>query len=74
MTSVSVTEGKPKVYQETGDSGKAVYRRFCGDCGSPLWLEVDSMPGMAYMALALFHADRGVGVEIFYKNAHREST
>lgn len=27
-------EGKPKVYVDTGGSGKSVHRHFCGDCGS----------------------------------------
>ncbi|KAF2113988.1 Mss4-like protein [Lophiotrema nucula] len=27
-------EGTPKVYVDTGGSGKSVHRHFCGDCGS----------------------------------------
>jgi hypothetical protein len=28
--------GVPKVFQDRGTSGQAVYRNFCPDCGSPL--------------------------------------
>ena len=34
-SAVSV-QGKMKTFHETGDSGKAVERRFCPDCGSAL--------------------------------------
>jgi hypothetical protein len=44
-TAVSV-RGELKTYEDTGDSGKPVHRRFCPNCGSGLIAEVDIMPGM----------------------------
>jgi hypothetical protein len=40
-------EGALKTYADQGDSGKAVSRRFCPECGSPIISEVEVMPGVA---------------------------
>lgn len=42
--SVSV-QGELKTYQDKGDSGQAVYRRFCPNCGSGVLADVEVMPG-----------------------------
>ncbi len=42
---VTVT-GELKTYQDTGDSGQPVYRRFCPNCGSGVIADVAVMPGM----------------------------
>ena len=42
----SVT-GEMKTYHDKGDSGKAVGRNFCPNCGSPILSEVEVMPGVA---------------------------
>jgi hypothetical protein len=39
-------QGTLKTYQDTGDSGKPVYRKFCPNCGSGVLGEADVMPGM----------------------------
>ena len=39
-------QGEIKTYQDTGDSGKPVYRRFCPNCGSGLIAEADALPGL----------------------------
>jgi len=39
-------QGTPKVYNDIGDSGKTVYRNFCGDCGSPLLTSLEASPGL----------------------------
>lgn len=72
VPSLIVIEGAPKVYKAHGDSGRPIYRRFCDNCGSPLWVEVDSVPGMAFVNGPIFNVDRSVGLEIWYKNAYRE--
>ena len=41
---VSLT-GALQTYQGTGDSGGAVFRRFCPGCGSHMAHEVEVMPG-----------------------------
>lgn len=38
--------GTTKTYRDVGDSGKPVYRHFCGDCGSPIYSKLDAMPGI----------------------------
>ena len=43
-TAVSV-QGELKTYDDTGDSGKLVHRRFCPNCGSGVVTDVDIMPG-----------------------------
>ena len=37
----------PATFHDVGDSGLPVRRRFCAKCGSPLFTELDSMPGVA---------------------------
>ena len=39
-----VTRGEPKLYVKTADSGNSVTRAFCGDCGSPLYVQVSTRP------------------------------
>jgi hypothetical protein len=39
-------QGELKTYQDTGDSGKPVYRRFCPNCGSGVLAEADVLPDL----------------------------
>ena len=39
-----VTQGAPKRYASTSDAGHTVTRSFCGDCGSPLYIQVSARP------------------------------
>jgi len=32
-----LTQGTPKRYEGIADSGRTLYRYFCGDCGSPIY-------------------------------------
>jgi hypothetical protein len=43
------TTGQLKTFEDTGESGQPVHRRFCPDCGSPIITEVDAMPGLAFI-------------------------
>lgn len=51
-TNVAVPEaayaqtGETKVFEDKGDSGQAVWRHFCPNCGSPILSKVAAMPGM----------------------------
>ena len=36
-SALSITQGKPKRYEAHADSGRTLYRHFCGDCGSPIY-------------------------------------
>lgn len=42
-------EGILKTYHDTGDSGAAVRRQFCPECGSPVFTRVESPPGMLFI-------------------------
>jgi hypothetical protein len=41
--------GPIKTFRDTGDSGKAVYRRFCPACGSPIVTDVEVMPALTFL-------------------------
>jgi hypothetical protein len=41
-----VTQGAPKLYVKTADSGNTVSRAFCPECGSPLFLRVSARPDL----------------------------
>lgn len=41
--------GITKTYQDKGDSGQAVERVFCPECGSPILSRVGAMPGMVFI-------------------------
>jgi hypothetical protein len=45
-----IVQGQLKTFSDKGDSGKAVYRRFCPSCGSSVLTEVDAMPGVIMIA------------------------
>lgn len=38
--------GVVKTFTKTGDSGKAIHRRFCPECGSGIVEEADALPDM----------------------------
>ena len=39
-------QGQLKTFNDKGESGKTVYRRFCPSCGSSMLSEIEVMPGM----------------------------
>jgi hypothetical protein len=41
--------GETKVYADSGDSGAAVMRHFCANCGSPILSKAGMMPGMVLL-------------------------
>jgi hypothetical protein len=41
--------GTLKTYEDHGDSGNMVLRRFCPDCGSPIMSEIAASPGLAIL-------------------------
>ena len=45
-----VLEGGPlTTYRDTGESGMAVQRKFCGTCGSPVLSEVEAAPTLVFL-------------------------
>jgi hypothetical protein len=41
--------GATQSYAVTGDSGSSVYRRFCSNCGSGVFLECDAYPDYIFL-------------------------
>ena len=39
-----ITQGAPKRFAARADSGRTLYRFFCGDCGSPLYSQREGAP------------------------------
>lgn len=50
--------GPLKKFADKGDSGLAVDRWFCAECGSPIWTEVEAMPGAAIVKAGCFDDTR----------------
>jgi hypothetical protein len=69
-SAVSV-EGELKTYQDTGDSGKAVFRRFCPSCGSGVLAEAEALPGVVIMLAGTLDdlSTYQPGMEIYCKSA-----
>ena len=40
----TITQGAPKRYAALADSGRTLYRYFCGDCGSPIYSQRAATP------------------------------
>lgn len=47
--SFKITKGAPKEFTKTADSGQAVTRHFCADCGAPLLTSSPGNPDMVYV-------------------------
>lgn len=43
-SSFALTQGTPKRYADKADSGRTLYRYFCGGCGSPLYAHRETSP------------------------------
>lgn len=67
---VSVT-GDLKTYEDTGDSGQKVLRKFCPNCGSSLIGEVAVMPGVTMILAGSLDEPAAFtpGMEIYCKSA-----
>lgn len=48
-TSSLAIEGETRVYRGTGTTGKPTLRRFCPQCGSPLFTEAEAFAGMSFV-------------------------
>ncbi len=47
--SLTMLGAQPATYQDVGDSGLPVLRKFCAKCGSPIFSEVAAMPTMDFV-------------------------
>jgi hypothetical protein len=61
-SSFSLTQGKPRRFEDKADSGRTLYRLFCGDCGSPIYSQRATMP--EFMVLKVGTLDHPVDMRI----------
>jgi len=47
--SLQFTAGSPVTYEDKGESGLPVHRRFCAACGSPIVSEVEATPTIDWL-------------------------
>ena len=66
-----ITKGTPKHYVSNADSGNAVTRFFCGECGSPLYIQVATRPDIVGIRVGTLDDPSGFRAEadIFVKSA-----
>jgi hypothetical protein len=64
-------QGALKTFNDRGDSGDAVYRRFCPECGSQILSEREARPGVAIVMAGTLDDASWVkpGMEIFCDSA-----
>jgi len=60
--SFALTQGTPKRYTDTAQSGRTLYRFFCGDCGSPIYSHRQATPEM--MVVRAGTLDNSAGLKI----------
>jgi hypothetical protein len=69
-----VTKGTPSVYRHAGGSGKMLDKRFCGECGSALWLTGERFQEIGVFRGTLDKPNRievspGTAIQIFLHDA-----
>jgi hypothetical protein len=66
-----LTQGTPKRYAGKADSGRTLYRYFCGDCGSPVYSQRETNPGMVVVRAGGFDnaGDMKITAHIWTKSA-----
>jgi hypothetical protein len=66
-----ITRGTPKRYVGKSDSGNDITRAFCGDCGSPLYVQVSTRPDLVGLRVGTLDDPSGfrADADIFVKSA-----
>jgi hypothetical protein len=66
-----LTQGTPKRYDAKADSGRILHRYFCGDCGSPVYSQRQTNPGMVVVRAGTFDnaGDMKITTHIWTKSA-----
>ncbi len=70
--SLDVTGGSLKSYRDTGESGQAVHRRFCGECGSPLVSDVEAVPDLLFLKSGTLDDTNWLKPEMHIWTDHRQ--
>ncbi len=60
--SFALTKGAPRRFEDKADSGRTLFRYFCGDCGSPIYSQRATMP--EFVALRAGSLDDPAGMKI----------
>ncbi|CAF1105636.1 unnamed protein product [Didymodactylos carnosus] len=61
--------GQPQIYNDSNTaSGNIIQRAFCGNCGSPIYTQSPTTPGMKVVKLGLFDQLPKPGLELFCKD------
>jgi len=61
---IKITQGTPKRYTVTADSGRTLHRFFCGDCGSPLFSRRELTPENTALRIGTLDAEHAGGMRI----------
>lgn len=66
-----ITQGRPMRYDAAADSGRTLYRFFCGDCGSPIYSQRATTPEMAVLRAGTLDdaGDMAITVSIWTRSA-----
>ena len=66
-----ITQGTPKRYVAKSDAGNEITRAFCGDCGSPLYVQVSTRPDIIGIRVGSLDDPSGFRAEadIFVRSA-----
>lgn len=59
-----LTRGQTKVFSKTADSGNALHRHFCGDCGSWIYNPMGGDPDHIILKAGTFDRHDGMKVEL----------
>src|SRR5918994_1122666 len=59
----AITQGMPKRLAVTADSGRTLYRYFCGDCGSPIYSQRATNPDMVVVRAGTFDNAEGMRIK-----------
>jgi hypothetical protein len=57
-----ITQGTPRRYDAKAESGRTLYRFFCGDCGSPIYSQRQSNQDLVVVRAGAF--DNAEGMKI----------
>lgn len=66
-----ITQGTPKRYDARADSGRTLHRYFCGDCGSPIYSQRQTNPGVVVVRAGTFDnaGEMKIATHIWTKSA-----
>jgi len=58
----AITQGRPRRYASKADSGRTLYRYFCGDCGSPIYSQRETAPETAVLRVGTLDLPEGLRI------------